>query len=293
MKVIVWGCGEYGHRIIPQLAQMDSIEVLGYTDSDQNLWGKKIGTFNIFPPDIIKTIDVEQIIIAVNDPVHCQSIIDEIKKMGIGNNMIRNAFTDECYFDLLLDQRIRFIRGYSQWIGLNRIQGDVAECGVFRGDSAKYLNKYFPDRNLFLCDTFEGFSQEDLQDEIENSSEAFANGRFSDRKFFAGTAVDLVINKMPYPNKVIIKKGYFPDTMEGVENSFAFVNLDMDLYKPMLEGLRFFWGKVPRGGCILLHDYFSTEFQRVKQAVRDFENEIGEIITKVPIGDDCSLALIR
>lgn len=103
MKVIVWGCGEYGHRIIPQLAQMDSIEVLGYTDSDQNLWGKKIGTFNIFPPDIIKTIDVEQIIIAVNDPVHCQSIIDEIKKMGIGNNMIRNAFTDECYFDLLLD----------------------------------------------------------------------------------------------------------------------------------------------------------------------------------------------
>lgn len=293
MKVIVWGCGEYGHRIIPQLAQMNSIEVLGYTDSDQSLWGKKIGIFNIFPPNEIRKLDIEQIIIAVNDPIHCQSIRKEIEMLGIDKKLISNAFTDKEYFDLLLDQRIGFIRGFSQWIHINEISGDVAECGVFRGDSAKYLNMYFPDRKLYLCDTFEGFAQEDLQDEIEHSSEDFAVGRFSDRAFFGGTTVDLVMSKMPNPNNVFIKKGYFPNTMIDIDSSFAFVNLDMDLYIPMLEGLKYFWGKMSEGGCILLHDYFSAEFKRVKQAVSDFEKQLGEKITKVPVGDDCSLALIR
>lgn len=105
--------------------------------------------------------------------------------------------------------------------------------------------------------------------------------------------VDLVMSKMPNPNNVFIKKGYFPNTMIDIDSSFVFVNFDMDLYIPMLEGLKYFWGKMSEGGCILLHDYFSAEFKRVKQAVSDFEKQLGEKITKVPVGDDCSLALIR
>ena len=80
--------------------------------------------------------------------------------------------------------------------------------------------------------------------------------------------------------------------MIDVQETFAFVNLDMDLYIPMLEGLRYFGDKMSKYGCILLHDYFSSEFERVEAAVNDYEREIGRELIKLPIGDDCSLAII-
>lgn len=101
------------------------------------------------------------------------------------------------------------------------------------------------------------------------------------------------MRKMPYPKNVVIKKGYFPESMQGVEDKFCFVNLDMDLYVPMLNGLRFFWEKIVNGGCILLHDYFSDVFQGVKQAVDTFEREREIQIAKTPIGDGCSIALLK
>ena len=76
---------------------------------------------------------------------------------------------------------------------------------------------------------------------------------------------------MPFAEKVIIKKGYFPDTMNDVNEKFALASLDMDLYIPMLEGLRFFYKRMSKNGCILLHDYFSKDFERVSNAVKDFE----------------------
>jgi len=39
----------------------------------------------------------------------------------------------------------------------------------------------------------------------------------------------LVLNKMKYPENVIFKKGWFPDTAKELEDRFTFVNLDMDI----------------------------------------------------------------
>jgi len=43
-------------------------------------------------------------------------------------------------------------------IAYHKLEGSVAEVGVFRGDFAKRLNLLFPDKKLYLFDTFEGFS---------------------------------------------------------------------------------------------------------------------------------------
>ena len=37
------------------------------------------------------------------------------------------------------------------------IPGAAAELGVYKGDFAAEINKAFPDRTLYLLDTFEGF----------------------------------------------------------------------------------------------------------------------------------------
>lgn len=185
------------------------------------------------------------------------------------------------------------MKGYAEWINSRNIEGNVAECGVFRGDSAKFINRYFPNRKLYLCDTFEGFDNGDLQYEKGENNQSFNQSKFADQSFFAETGVDFVMSKMIYPEKVVIKKGYFPDSVLDVKDRFCFVNLDMDLYIPMLNGLRFFLDKMVYNGCILLHDYFSDVFTGVRQAVDMFEQERGINIIKTPIGDGCSMALIR
>jgi hypothetical protein len=67
----------------------------------------------------------------------------------------------------------------------------------------------------------------------------------------------------------------------------------MDLYKPTLAALYFFWERMTPGGVVLLHDYFHPELPGVKQAVDDFEKETQTRISKSPIGDFCSVALVK
>ena len=47
------------------------------------------------------------------------------------------------------------------------IQGSVAECGVYLGDFAYFINKYFSNRTMYLFDTFEGFDVRDVEKEKE------------------------------------------------------------------------------------------------------------------------------
>jgi hypothetical protein len=44
----------------------------------------------------------------------------------------------------------------------NKISGNVAELGVYQGGFAQYINQIFPDRKLYLFDTFEGFNESDV-----------------------------------------------------------------------------------------------------------------------------------
>jgi hypothetical protein len=43
----------------------------------------------------------------------------------------------------------------------------------------------------------------------------------------------------------------------------------------------------------LLHDYFVPDLPGVKKAVLDYENEIGVKLTKLPLGDGCTLVVIK
>lgn len=100
------------------------------------------------------------------------------------------------------------------------------------------------------------------------------------------------MSKMPHPEKVEVRRGHVPDTLSGVDDTFCFVNLDMDLYYPTLEALKFFYPRMAENGVILLHDYYST-LLGVKKAVYDFENSIGASLPKIPAGDHLSIAIIK
>jgi len=158
----------------------------------------------------------------------------------------------------------------------NNVLGNVAELGVFRGDFAKDINTVFPDRKLYLFDTFEGFDERDLGTEV---GKGFSSGD----QDFSGTSVAMVLSKMPHPNNCMVCKGYFPATAEGMEDKFAFVSIDTDLYEPILAGLKYFYPRLSAGGYIFVHDYNNEGYKGARQAVLAYCKE--QKIPFVPIPD--------
>lgn len=164
----------------------------------------------------------------------------------------------------------------------NEIKGNVAEVGVFQGTFSKLINMKFNDKKLYLFDTFESFNIEEFYHEFEEGRvpEEFLEG-------FKDTNVNLVLDKMPYPDKCIVKKGFFPETAAGLENEqYAFVSIDVDFEKSILEGLRYFYPRLNEGGIIFVHDYNNRFLEGVKKAVSTYENEIGKLLPKVPLADE-------
>ena len=101
---------------------------------------------------------------------------------------------------------------------------------------------------------------------------------------FADTSVDLVLSKLTAPEKAVIRKGYFPETAEGLDAKFAFVSLDADLYEPTYNGLEWFYPRMASGGVLLLHDYESARFSGVRAAVDAYEQTYGPLLL-LPVGD--------
>ncbi|TCT14025.1 macrocin-O-methyltransferase TylF [Natranaerovirga pectinivora] len=158
------------------------------------------------------------------------------------------------------------------------IAGAIAELGVYKGDFTRLINDYFPERKLYLFDTFEGFSKEDVNVEEENELSKAKVGHLGD------TNVELVLRKLLHKDNVIIKKGYFPESVYDLEEKvYAFVSIDVDLFKPTYEGILYFYKKLAKGGYILVHDYNHPDYTGVKKAVKQACKELG--INYIPLSD--------
>lgn len=159
------------------------------------------------------------------------------------------------------------------------IPGQVAELGAFRGDFSKIINKIFENKISYLFDTFEGYYSQEAEKEVsdKNCGEALLN-------VYKNAAVEDVIKKLPYPDKAVIKKGFFPESLEGLEEKFAFVCIDVSFEDTTLEGLRYFYPRLNKGGYIFLHGY-NSRFKGVARALDTYEKENKIRICKVPICD--------
>ena len=163
-----------------------------------------------------------------------------------------------------LDIRLASMRLYAEEIKKRNIPGAIAELGVYKGDFAVELAAAFPNRNLYLFDTFSGFPDQAVKKEAEKGYSRAGKRDFSD------TSMEEVLARFQNLEKIYCRPGIFPQTADGLEENFAFVNIDPDLYEPVLAGLTYFYPRMNRGGCIFIHDYNSFQFQGVKNAVDEY-----------------------
>ncbi len=203
--------------------------------------------------------------------------------VSISNNLEylqRHRVIDNNYFDYV---RLATLELVSHEIRQKGLPGNIAELGVYKGKFAKYINQYFPDRKFYLFDTFEGFDKRDVNSEKSGNHS-------SGEQDFSDTSVEAVLKSMPFPEKCIPVKGFFPDSAIGITDSFVFVSLDADLFEPLYRGLVFFYPKLVPGGYIFIHDFNNGAYKGARKAVEQFCSE--QKINYLPIPDMGGSAVI-
>lgn len=152
-----------------------------------------------------------------------------------------------------------------------KIKGDLAEVGVYKGGSAKIISSVKKHKKLYLFDTFEGLPE---VKEIDKKGGYYKKQYYGPYKF-----VKESFEEIP---GVYIYKGLFPKTAGPIKNKkFSFVNLDVDIYKSTWDCLKFFYPRMQRGGVIMSHDYVASDgsITGVKKAFDEFfKNKLEPII---------------
>lgn len=288
-RVIVFGAGGYGRRYIEQADEsVRIIAVVSNHDKKRSLLGH-----NVIRPHEILSYEFDAVVICLDDyynPNAYESMDDMIRQLhelGVEDQRIEicNVFYGED------NPRVAFLREYAASVNALGLGGAVAECGVRRGHFAHYISECFPDRKFYMFDTFSGFDGGDIAREPHQTSGDFMlTGGGNSEVVFRYNNEDIALRRCPNRSQCVIRKGRVPETLHGLESEkFLFVNLDMDLYAPTLEALRWFAGKIVRGGVILCHDYGHPVFPGIKTAVDKFAQETKCI--KFPAGDSMLIRL--
>lgn len=282
-NIIIYSCGG-------ALAQVtwhtkEEYNILGIVDGDENKWGKTIeideNKYSIYSPESIKNFNFDYIYIASSIIKSYQEILEKLKKLNIDESKIKIEFLHTVVY-----ARFNFIKEISMF--LKNKNGACAELGVYRGDTATYINSAFPKDELFLFDTFEGFDEQDCKIEKQNNFSLAVNN-----KEFSDTSIEIVKGKLKHPEKSHFIKGYFPQTTSMIKEDikFKFVNIDVDLYKPIYDGCVYFYEKLVDGGVMLIHDYFNPNYKGTKEAVDRFAKE--KNLRFMPIGDGLSVFFVK
>ncbi len=170
-------------------------------------------------------------------------------------------------------------RFYLFWFEIERIKrknvkGDMAEVGVFKGETAKLMHHMMPDRHLYLFDSFSGLPKQVIKEDCDGTVRPHTVN-------FESTTKEQVEKYIEGNHMVDIREGIFPETAKGLEEHvFSLVHLDADLYQSTLDGLKFFYPRLSPGGIIIVHDY-NHNWEGVTIAVDEFEKTIPEQFTNV------------
>lgn len=164
----------------------------------------------------------------------------------------------------------------AQELKRKNVEGAIAELGVFQGDFTVVMNDAFPDRVIYLFDTFCGFASADVLED-ENTS-----NKQNELRKFKDTSVEHVLSRLRDDAQCVVKKGYFPDTFDLHTEKFAFVSVDLNMKNAVMSALELIWPRISPGGYMLISDYNAPFYEGTREAVQAFCDERGIAIVALP-----------
>lgn len=156
------------------------------------------------------------------------------------------------------------------YIVQNRIEGDIVECGVWKGGSMMLVAKRLMQlndstRNLYLFDTYEGMSSPgdkdvSLLDNKHANSLLEKTDRLAGNNVWCYSSLDEVKGNLAstqYPaSRMFFIKGKVEDTLpEPSIGKIALLRLDTDWYESTKHELETLYDNLASGGVLIIDDY--------------------------------------
>jgi hypothetical protein len=170
--------------------------------------------------------------------------------------------------------RSKLLWDFSKKVLNSDVPGDFVECGVWKGGSAGImgmaLEKFDADhhRKLHLFDSFEGLPE---PSELDGEGAAIYSGGVSSGKLESVHQCEAGIDEVKNflfnhlslaEERLIFHQGWFQDTLPLLKehpSKIALLRLDGDWYESTKVCLDYLYDRVPKGGVIILDDYFCWE----------------------------------
>jgi len=160
----------------------------------------------------------------------------------------------------------------------NDIQGDIIECGVWKGGMAIYLAYQFPDRIIWASDSYKGFQPLNIatyEYKNERHTENF-DAKYNHPFSISVSLDDVKANFKEFDvvgNNIKFLEGWVKDTLDPKiteVKEIAVLRIDVDAYSATLEVLDFLYDKVAVGGYIIFDDSALVE---CRDAIREFKRK--------------------
>ena len=201
--VVILGAGMMG-RAARNLLNLNGMELVAIGDNNEKKWDYE-AEIQTLPVEEALQANPDLVLVCVLDDERAGQLTRQARQDGYTGPIMTLADVYQ-----LFDVRGATFRRMADRVEALAVPGAMAELGTYRGDFAWQMNERFPERKLYLFDTFTGFDPRDIADEkkITGSSEQ--------NRDFTATAVSDVLARMPYEQSVVIRQGFFPETAAGL-----------------------------------------------------------------------------
>lgn len=191
--IVILGAGQFG-RTCSTLLNKTNLRLLAYGDNNVSLQGQYLSNIPVLSVEHAVAQKPDYIFIGVTDEIRTDALRTQAQNAGF-----QGEFLLLCQLYQTFDIRSATLHRIAERLNRQHIPGAVAELGVYRGDLAWQLNALFPDRRLYLFDTFEGFDLRDIAKETELGCSR------AEKQEFADTNMELVRSRLPYPDQAIFR----------------------------------------------------------------------------------------
>lgn len=171
------------------------------------------------------------------------------------------------------------------YYNINRLQGDIIECGVWKGGFSVFLSHLFNDRKIWVCDSFGSSAFQPIKDaKYKNLTyHNIAQGKMVERFQQGddmGMRVELSNVKWVFDNyglkddpRIQFVEGFVNKTLPNINiNKIALLRIDVDGYSPTREVLDHLYDKVVPGGMVIFDDLCLIESA---EATKDWLSDKG------------------
>jgi len=178
-----------------------------------------------------------------------------------------------------------------RFIAHSRVEGDIVECGVWRGGSVMAAALTLVDvdnteRHIYGFDTFEGMSPPSAPDvDIygRDAARFLKRGRRARELVVTEAAVRANVALVPYPQECVhFVKGMVEDTVPSrAPERIALLRLDTDWYESTRHEMIHLFPRLAPGGVLIVDDY--GHWRGAKQAVDQYlsENNVSLLLNRI------------